>query len=154
VQVSQWLAGSSTAATTLVHKQTAIRVHPQAAFNLLVCSYALGDKKGMMAAFQKALTAPALAGQLHDDDEDDGPETDDETSPEGAAEEVLLASMLSRPGAVGWRWYWSPGPAQTGAAATASQQTPGSDARPGRESAQQSRSAECCWEVASGSLLW
>lgn len=33
----------------------------QAAFNLLVCCYALGDKEGMMAAFQRLLTVPGLA---------------------------------------------------------------------------------------------
>ena len=36
-------------------------VNPQAAFNLLVCCYALGDKEGMMAAFQRLLTVPGLA---------------------------------------------------------------------------------------------
>jgi hypothetical protein len=33
----------------------------QAAFNLLVCCYALGDKEGMMSAFQRLLAVPGLA---------------------------------------------------------------------------------------------
>jgi hypothetical protein len=102
---AQCLAGSSiTTYNSIECKQTAVRVPLQAAFNLLVCSYALGDKKGMMAAFQKLLTAPALAGQRH---EDDAPEADDESNPEGAADEVLLAGMSAGRG----RWVGDGGEA-------------------------------------------
>lgn len=75
----------------------------QAAFNLLVCSYALGDKQGMMTAFQKLLMAPGLAAQRHDDDE--GPETEDDSSPEGATDEALLGGMSAARG----RWAMGDG---------------------------------------------
>lgn len=44
-------------------KRLSCRCHRcvQAAFNWLVCCYALGDKEGMAAAFQRLLTVPGLA---------------------------------------------------------------------------------------------
>lgn len=65
----------------------------QAAFNLLVCSYALGDKEGMMGAFQRMLTIPGLADS-ETDDEDIGIE-DDEDVAAAAAEAGLRDSLLT-----------------------------------------------------------
>eukprot|EP00882_Tetradesmus_deserticola_P028696 GHRQ01031971.1.p3 GENE.GHRQ01031971.1~~GHRQ01031971.1.p3 ORF type:complete len:111 (+),score=54.79 GHRQ01031971.1:413-745(+) len=48
----------------------------QAAFNLLVCSYALGDAEGMMAAFQRLLAVPGLADSQEEDEEAQEDDTD------------------------------------------------------------------------------
>uniref|UniRef100_A0A383VFE7 Uncharacterized protein n=1 Tax=Tetradesmus obliquus TaxID=3088 RepID=A0A383VFE7_TETOB len=67
----------------------------QAAFNLLVCSYALGDTEGMMAAFQRLLAVPGLADSQDDDGEERG--NDSGTDEEGAAagDEGLGSSLTS-----------------------------------------------------------
>jgi hypothetical protein len=67
----------------------------QAAFNLLVCSYALGDKEGMMAAFQRLLAVPGLASSQEEDEEAHG--DDSESDEEGGHEqdEGLGTSLTS-----------------------------------------------------------
>ncbi|KAF8060003.1 Ift88 [Scenedesmus sp. PABB004] len=69
----------------------------QAAFNLLICSYALGDREGMTAAFTRLAGLPGLAAALGggDDDESDG-EAGPPDSPDG-----LRDSLPSRKGHLG-----------------------------------------------------
>lgn len=65
----------------------------QAAFNLLVCSYALGDKEGMMAAFQRLLAIPGLADSQEKDEEGQEDDTDEEVGHE--QDEGLGTSLTS-----------------------------------------------------------
>lgn len=69
----------------------------QAAFNLLVCSYALGDKEGMMGAFQRLLTVPGLADCQGEEgyDSSDADNTDDEDATAETGEAGLGDSILS-----------------------------------------------------------
>lgn len=69
----------------------------QAAFNLLVCSYALGDKEGMMGAFQRLLTVPGLADCQGDDDSDssDADDVDDGDAAAGPDEAGQGDSLMS-----------------------------------------------------------
>jgi hypothetical protein len=70
-------------------------IHLQAAFNLLVCSYALGDKEGMMAAFQRLLAVPGLAESQDEDDEERGSDSDTDEDGAAAGEEGLGSSLTS-----------------------------------------------------------
>jgi intraflagellar transport protein 88 len=46
-------------------------MHVQAAFNMIVCFYALGDKEGMRSSFLRLLALPGLAPEGEDTDDDD-----------------------------------------------------------------------------------
>lgn len=73
VQMGQYADAASTF-------ESALDMAPdhQAAFNLLVCCYALGDKEGMMAAFQRLLTVPGLAeAKALQEEEDEAQEEED-----------------------------------------------------------------------------
>eukprot|EP00882_Tetradesmus_deserticola_P020837 GHRQ01022521.1.p1 GENE.GHRQ01022521.1~~GHRQ01022521.1.p1 ORF type:complete len:124 (-),score=52.30 GHRQ01022521.1:1234-1569(-) len=67
----------------------------QAAFNLLVCSYALGDAERMMAAFQRLLAVPGLADSQEEDEEGQEEDTDMDKAASQEQEEGLGTGLTS-----------------------------------------------------------
>eukprot|EP00877_Chromochloris_zofingiensis_P003785 jgi/Chrzof1/13407/Cz07g31250.t1 len=74
----------------------------QAAHNLVVCSYALGDKEGMKTAFEKLLAVPGLAAEQDDDaEEDEDDDYADDTAGYKRQDSRVPSAGLKGPGLLG-----------------------------------------------------